>query len=84
MRSGRDFRVGQISVALAIPALAVLMYSGPLSNAVAEQSTTNEYFVVAWGAEVAVLAAVMAVLGAIATARPSRVEADVVLGASAS
>jgi hypothetical protein len=68
VRSTSSVRLLQIALALAVPTLALLTYSGPSMNALAEQTTTGDYFVLGWGPKVAAVAAVTALLGAIATA----------------
>jgi hypothetical protein len=76
LRSARDIRIWQIGLALAVPTLAVLTYAGPLTKALAEQSTTQEYFTLGWGPKVAVVAAMIAILGAVATTSRVRLSAE--------
>jgi hypothetical protein len=72
VRAQLDLRIWQVGIAAAIATLALIAYSGPLTNALAEQSTTDEYFVLGWGPKLVGVAAALAILGAIATTRLRR------------
>jgi hypothetical protein len=67
MRSGRNLRIVQLAIGVVVIGAVVLVYSGPLLEELARQMLPSDRFVLGVGLKAAVLGAVLAILGAIAT-----------------